>query len=87
MSLWRSRASQRGYLRALRAINPDGSSRTWLIEQGRVKACGEVPPLDVEDGLERNLQQGGNLVRVLAAMQEVENAGTCLCSGRDSSGE
>jgi hypothetical protein len=38
--------------------------------------------LDVEDGLERNLQEGSNFVRVLAAMQEVENTSAGLGSGR-----
>jgi hypothetical protein len=68
MSLWRSGTSERRNLRSLRAVNPDGPSRAWLIEQGGVKPCAQVSPLDVEDGLERNLQQRGNLVRVLSAM-------------------
>jgi len=75
------RASQGGNLSALRAVNPDRSPGTWLIEQGRVKACAQVSPLDVEDGLERNLQERGNLVRVLFAMQEVENTSAGLRSG------
>ncbi len=81
MSLGRSRASEGGNPGALRAVNPDGSSRARLIEQGGVKACGQITPLDVEDGLERDLQHGGNLLRVLAAMQEVEDASTGLRSG------
>ncbi len=77
----RSGTSERGNLSALCAVNPDGSPGTWLVEQGHVKACAQVTPLDVEDGLERNLQQGGNLVRVLAAMQEVKSASAGLRSG------
>ena len=68
MSLWRSGTSEGGNLRSLRAVNPDGSSRACPVEQGGVKACAQITALDVEDGLERNLQEGGNLVRVLAAM-------------------
>jgi len=68
---------------ALCAINSDGSPGAWLIEQGRVKSIGEITPLDVEDALERNLQQGGNLLRVLLAMQEVKDASASLrSSGR-----
>ncbi len=81
VSLGRSGTSERRNLGALCAINPDRSSRAWLIEQGGVKACAQITPLDVEDGLERNLQQGGNLVRVLAAMQEVKNTSAGLRSG------
>jgi len=65
----------------LHTVNPDGSPGTWLVEQGGVKACAQVTPLDVEDGLERNLQRGGNGCRVLTAMQEVENTSAGLRSG------
>ena len=82
MSRGRSRAGQRCDLGALRAINSDGSSGAWLVEQGRVKAAAAIAPLDVEDGLERNLQERGNLCRVLLAMEEVENPSASLSSGR-----
>src|SRR5215216_4344039 len=82
MARRRSRAGQSGDLGALRAINSDGSSGAWLVEQGRVKASAEIAPLDVEDGLERNLQERGNLCRVLAAMEEVENPSAGLSPGR-----
>jgi len=65
----------------LHTVNPDGSPGTWLVEQGGVKACAQVTPLDVEDGLERDLQEQGNLVWVLSAMQEVENTSAGLHSG------
>ncbi len=81
MSLGRSGTSEGRNLGALCAINPDGSSRAWLIEQGGVKARAQITPLDVEDGLERNLQRGGYGCRVLTAMQEVENPGAGLRSG------
>ena len=78
MSFGRSRTGEGGNLGSLRAVNPDGSPGAWLIEQGRVKACAQITPLDVEDGLERDPQRRRDRLRVLAAMQEVENAGTCL---------
>ena len=79
--LRRRRTSKRCNLGALCSINPDGSPGAWLIEQGRVKSVLEVTPLDVEDGLERNLQQGGNLLRMLLAMQEIKDASASLRSG------
>ena len=82
MSFGWSGTSQRRNLGALHTVNPDGSPAAWLIEQGGVKTCREVPPLDIEDGLERNLQQGSNFIRVLSAMQEAENTGAGLDSGR-----
>jgi len=81
MSLGRSGTSERRNLGALCTINPDRSSSAWLIEQGGVKACAQITPLDVEDGLERNLQRGGNGCRVLTAMQEVKDASAGLRSG------
>ena len=81
MSCGRSRTRQCRNPSALHTVNPDGSPGARAVEQGGVKACAEVPPFDVEDGLERNLQQRGNLVRVLVAMQEVKNARAGLHSG------
>ena len=81
MSLRWSGASERGDLGALCAVNSDGSPGAWLIEQGGVKARAQVTSLDVEDGLERDLQKRGNIVRMLAAMQQIENTGASLNPG------
>ncbi len=81
MSRRRSRASEHCNLGALCAVNPDGSPGAWLVEQGGVKPGVAVTPLDVEDGLERDLQRGGNGCRVLVAMQKVENTSAGLRSG------
>jgi len=77
----RSGTSERRNLGALCAVNSDGSPGACPVEQGGVKAGAQITPLDVEDGLERNLQRGGNGCRVLTAMQEVENTSAGLRSG------
>jgi len=82
VSRGRGRTGQRGDLGALRAINLDGTSATRLVKQGGVESAAQVPPLDVEDGLLRDLEGGGNLFRMLAATQEVKDAGPGLRSGR-----
>ena len=46
-----------------------GRPGACLVEQGGVKARAQVPALDVEDGLERDVQDGGDRCRVLTAMQ------------------
>jgi len=48
MSFGWSGTSQRRNLGALHTVNPDGSPAAWLIEQGGVKTCREVPPLDIK---------------------------------------
>ena len=81
MTLGRSGTSERRNLGALRAVDPDGSPGARLVKESRLQPASQITPLDVEDGLERDLQHGGNLVRVLAATQEVENASAGLRSG------
>jgi len=82
MSLGRSRAREGGNLGALRAVNPDGSTGTRLVKERSLEPFAQVTALDVEDGLERDLQDGRDRFRVLAAMQEVEDTGARLRSGR-----
>jgi len=81
VTLGRGRTGERSNLGALRAVNLDGASGARLVKQGGIETAAQVPPLDVEDGLLRDLEGGGNLFRMLAAMQEVKDAGTCLRSG------
>lgn len=41
----------------------------------RVETSGHISPLDVKDGLRRDLQGGGNGGGSLTTMQQVKNAG------------
>ena len=76
----RSRASKGRNLGALCAVDSDGSPTARLVKEGRLQAFAQVTALDVKDGLERDLQGGRDIFRVLAAMQEVEDAGAGLGS-------
>ena len=77
----RSGTGEGSNLRSLRAINPDGSPGARLVKEGSLESCAQITALDVEDGLERDLQGGRDRLRVLAAMQEVEEARAGLGSG------
>ncbi len=68
MTCGRSGARQGGNLSALCAIDSDGSPGACLVKEGRVEPFAQVTALDVEDGLERDLQDGRDRLRVLAAM-------------------
>lgn len=56
-------ASQGGNLGALFTVDLNGAPGARLIEQSRLQATFEVAPLEVVDGLIRNLQQGSNISR------------------------
>ena len=55
VSLGRGRTGEGGDLGALRAINLNGTSGARLVKQGGVESAAQVPSLDVEDGLRRDL--------------------------------
>lgn len=78
----RGRTGERSDLGALRARNLDGTPAARLVKQGGVESAAHVASLDVKDGLLRDPKRGGNLFRMLAAVEEVEDAGTGLRSGR-----
>ena len=77
----RSRASQGGNLGSLRAVNADGTTTARLVKEGGLESIAEIAALDVEDGLERDVQGGRDGLRMLTAVQEVKNASAGLRSG------
>ncbi len=77
----RSGARQGSNLSALRAVNPDGSPGARLVKERSLEPFAQITALDVEDGLERDVQDGRDRLRVLAAMQEVKDTGAGLRSG------
>jgi hypothetical protein len=74
----RSRARQGSNSGALCAVDSDGSPGARLVKESGVEPCAQVTALDVEDGLKRDLQGGRDLFRMLAAVQEIEDAGARL---------
>jgi len=76
------RASQSGDLGALGAVDRRRLARARFIEKRRVKTFIKVTPLDVEDRGTADLQGLGDVVWMLAAMQEIKDAGACLRAGR-----
>jgi hypothetical protein len=44
-------------LGALRAINANGSPGARLVKESRLQAPSQITPLDIEDGLKRNLHR------------------------------
>ena len=78
VSLRRSGARQGGNPGALHAVDSDGAPGARLVKEGSVEPFAQITALDVEDGLERDLQGGRDFFRVLAAVQEVEDAGARL---------
>jgi len=76
----RSGASKRGDPGALRAVNPDGSPGARLVKERSLEPFAQIAALDVEDGLERDVQDRRNRLRVLAAMQQVKDTGAGLRS-------
>lgn len=82
MACGRIRASKSSDLGAHHRIDVGRSARARLIKKGCVKAIFEVASLDIEDGGGTDLQGLGDLIRVVATMQEVEDAGAGLGTSR-----
>ncbi len=81
ISFGRSGARQGGNPGALRAVDSDGSPGARLVKERSLEPFAQITALDVEDGLERDVQGGRDSLRVLTAMKEIEDTGARLRSG------
>jgi len=78
MSSRRIRASQGGDLGTLSAVDGRRFARARFIEKRCFKTFIKVAPLDVENRGATDLERLGDAIWMLAAMQEIKNAGTGL---------
>ena len=74
-------ASEGSNLGTLRARKLRRSARAGLIEERGVEALFAVAPFDIEDGGSTEAESCRNGIRVMASMQQVEDASAGVSAG------